>query len=95
MPGPSKTAVSKKKDISTKIGTIKQLLTKHGDDPTYKVKSKKSPFHGKNVEELKKELYNLETIKANRTFSEQLQERKVSLKPTKKTRKKRNHHNPS
>ena len=39
------------------------------------------------MEELKKELYNLETIKANRTFSEQLQERKVSLKPTKKHEK--------
>ena len=71
MPGPSKTAVSKK-DISTKIGTIKQLLTKHGDDSTYKVKSKKSPFHGKNVEELEKELYILKAIRANRTFSEQL-----------------------
>ena len=36
------------------MGTIRQLLTKYGDDPNYRVKSKKSKFHGYSLKDLKK-----------------------------------------
>ena len=39
---------------STELGTIKQLITKFGDDPTYRVKSKKSKFHGYSIQDLEK-----------------------------------------
>ena len=39
---------------STLLQTVNQLITKYGDDPNYKVKSKKSPLHGYSVEELQK-----------------------------------------
>jgi len=34
---------------STDLGTIKQLITKYGDDPNYRVKSKTSKFQGYSV----------------------------------------------
>jgi len=39
---------------STLLQTVNQLITKYGDDPNYKVESKKSPLHGYSVEELQK-----------------------------------------
>ena len=39
---------------STLLQTVNQLITKYGNDPNYKVKSKNSPFHGYSVEDLKK-----------------------------------------
>ena len=39
---------------STDLGTIKQLITKYGDDPNYKVKSKTSKFQGYSVQYLEK-----------------------------------------
>jgi len=41
MPGPSKPKISTTKSLSTLLGTINQLLTKYGDDPTYRVKNKR------------------------------------------------------
>jgi len=41
MPGPSKTKISTKKSLSFLLGIINQLLTKYGDDPTYRVKKKR------------------------------------------------------
>ena len=38
---------------STLLQTVNQLITKYGDDPNYKVKSKKSPLHGLSIEQLK------------------------------------------
>ena len=38
---------------SVALQTARQLITKHGDDPTYRVQSKTSLFHGFSVEELK------------------------------------------
>ena len=74
---------------------MKSILAKCGSDPTYKVKSKGSKYYGYNVERLKAEAFNLETIKANQeqaerlrqrtqSLSEQLQEKKVTLKPPEK-----------
>ena len=34
--------------------TVNQLITKFGNDPNYKVKSKKSPLYGYSIEEIKK-----------------------------------------
>ena len=51
MPGPVEPEYSHE---STLLQTDNQLITKSGDDPNYKVKSKKSPLHGYSVEELKK-----------------------------------------
>ena len=39
---------------STLLQTVNQLITKYGDDPNYKVKSKKSPLFGYSIEDLKK-----------------------------------------
>ena len=39
---------------STLLQTVNQLITKYGNDPNYKVKSKKSPLFGYSVEDLKK-----------------------------------------
>ena len=38
---------------STLLQTVNQLITKYGDDPNYKVKSKKSPLYGYSIEDLK------------------------------------------
>ena len=39
---------------STELGTIKALLTKYGNDPNYRVKSKTSKFQGYSVQDLEK-----------------------------------------
>ena len=39
---------------STLLQTVNQLITKYGNDPNYKVKSKKSPLFGYSIEDLKK-----------------------------------------
>ena len=68
---------------STLLQTVNQLITKYGDDPNYIVKSKKSPLHGKTVEELKKirdEIY--EKRRPTQPLSKQLQQGKQSLKST-------------
>ena len=39
---------------STIFQTVNQLITKFGNDPNYRVKSKKSPLYGYSMEELKK-----------------------------------------
>jgi len=39
---------------STELGTIRQLLTKYGNHPNYRVKSKKSKFYDYSLEDLKK-----------------------------------------
>jgi len=39
---------------SAELGTIRQLLTKYGDDPNYRVKSKKSKFYDYFLEDLKR-----------------------------------------
>ena len=36
------------------LQTVNQLITKYGNDPNYKVKSKKSPLFGYSIEDLKK-----------------------------------------
>jgi len=36
------------------LQTVNQLITKYGNDPNYRVKSKTSKFHGYSVEDLKK-----------------------------------------
>ena len=39
---------------STLLQTVNQMITKFGNDPNYKVKSKNSPLYGYSMEELKK-----------------------------------------
>jgi len=51
MPEPVKTEYSHE---STLLQTVNQLITKFGNDPNYKVKSKNFPLYGYSVEELKK-----------------------------------------
>ena len=62
-PGSSKDET--KEETSKRLRTVKSILAKYGSDPTYKVKSKGSKYYGYNVEQLKAEAFNLETIKAN------------------------------
>ena len=50
-PEPVKTEYSHE---STLLQTVNQLITKFGNDPNYKVKSKNSPLYGYSMEELKK-----------------------------------------
>ena len=99
-PGTSKDLT--REETSKRLRNVKSILAKRGDDPTYKVKSKGSKYYGYNVEQLKAEAFNLDTIKANQEhaekllkrtqpLSEQLQEKKMKLKPPKKTRKKKTH----
>ena len=51
MPEPVKKEYSHE---STLLQTVNQLITKFGNDPNYKVKSKNSPLYGYSMEELKK-----------------------------------------
>ena len=51
MPEPVKTEYSHE---SILLQTVNQLITKFGNDPNYKVKSKNSPLYGYSMEELKK-----------------------------------------
>ena len=96
MPGSSKDET--KKEITKRLRTVRSLLAKYGHDPTYKVKSKGSKFYGYDIEKLKEEEYELETIKAHQEHAEkllkrkqplstQLQEKKMKLKPPKKQEK--------
>ena len=56
---------------STLLQTVNQLITKYGDDPNYKIKSKKSSLQGIN-----------EKRRATQPLSKQLEQGKQSLKPT-------------
>ena len=98
MPGTSKDLT--REETSKRLRNVKSILAKYGDDPTYKVKSKGSRYYGYDVVKLREEATNLETIKANqeyaekllkrtRPFSEQLQEKKMKLKPLEKKNKKK------
>ena len=69
---------------STLLQTVNQLITKYGNDPNYKVKSKKSPLFGYSIEDLKKVR---DGIFAKRgvpktVFEKQLQAGKYRLKST-------------
>jgi len=89
----------KREETSKRLRTVRSLIAKYGHDPTYKVKSKGSKFYGYDIEKLKEEEYNLETIKAHREHAEkffkrkqplltqQLQEKKSKLKHLKNKKK--------
>ena len=69
---------------STLLQTVNQLITKFGNDPNYKVKSKNSPLYGYSMEELRKAR---DGIYAKRgvtktVFEKQLQAGKYRLKST-------------
>jgi len=69
---------------STLLQTVNQLITKYGDDPNYKVKSKKSPLRGYSVEELKKIRDGInEKRRATQPLSKQLEQgsRALNLHP--------------
>jgi len=66
------------------LQTVNQLITKFGNDPNYKVKSKNSPLYGYSIEDLKKVR---DGIFAKRgvpktVFEKQLQAGKYRLKST-------------
>ena len=64
--------------------TVNQLITKYGNDPNYKVKSKKSPLFGLSIEQLKEvrdEIYGKRGV-PKRVFEKQLQVGKYRLKST-------------
>ena len=93
VPGSSKDET--KKLTSNRLRTGRSLISKFGNIPNYRVKSKESYFYGKNIEEKKAELFNLETIQAHQQHAEkllkrtqplstQLQETKATLKPPEK-----------
>ena len=68
---------------STLLQTVNQLITKFGNDPNYRVKSKESHLHGYSVEELKKVRDGIyEKRRATQPLSKQLQQGKQSLKAT-------------
>ena len=52
MPGTSKGET--REETKKRLKNVKSLITKHKDDPTYRIKSKKSKYYGCNVEKLKK-----------------------------------------
>ena len=96
MPGSSKDET--KEETTKRLRTIKSILSKHKHDPTYKVKSTDSKYHGYDIEKLKEEEHKLETIKAHQEYAEkllkrkqpllkQLQEKKMQLKPPEKPEK--------
>ena len=87
-----------KKEISNRLRNVRSIISKHGHVPAYKVKSKGSQYYGYDIEKLKEEEYNLETMKAHQEHAEkllkrkqplltQLQEKKAKLKPPKKQEK--------
>ena len=64
--------------------TVNQLITKYGNDPNYKVKSKKSPLFGLSIEQLKEVrdgIYGKRGV-PKRVFEKQLQVGKYRLKST-------------
>jgi len=93
MPGPSKTKISTKKSLSTLLGTINQLLTKYGDDPTYRVKKKVSDLYGKTVEDLRKLRDSIYAQKES--LSKTVTGGETETKVHSPTHKKRNHQNSS
>ena len=81
MPEPVKKEYSHE---STLLQTVNQLITKFGNDPNYKVKSKKSPLYGYSMEEIKKvrdEIYAKRGV-TKTVLEKQLEARKHRLKPT-------------
>ena len=77
MPGTSK--VETREETSKRLTNVKSILAKYGSDPTYKVKSKGSKYYGYNVEQLKAEAFNLETMKAHQEHAEKLLKRTQPL----------------
>jgi len=66
------------------LQTVNQLITKYGNDPNYKVKSKKSPLFGLSIKQLKEvrdEIYGKRGV-PKRVFEKQLQVGKYRLKST-------------
>ena len=64
--------------------TVNQLITKFGNDPNYRVKSKNSPLGGYSMEDLKKVrdgIYGKRGVPKT-VFEKQLQAEKYRLKPT-------------
>ena len=97
MPGSSKDET--KEEISNRLRNVRSMLSKYGSDPTYKVKSTESKYHGYDLKRLKEEEYKLETIKTQREYAEkllkrkqplltQIKEKKTELKTPKKQKKK-------
>ena len=85
MLGPFKTKISTTKSLSTLLGTINQLLTKYGDDPTYRVKKKDSDLYGKTSEDLRKirdSIYAQKESTKKASLEKRLQEGKYKLKAT-------------
>ena len=81
---------------STLLQTVNQLIRKFGNNPNYKVKSKKSPLYGYSIEDLKKvrdRIYAKRGVPKT-VFEKQLQGEKYRLKPTPPNKKKRNYSNP-
>ena len=69
---------------STLLQTVNQLITKYGNDPNYKVKSKKSPLFDYSIEDLKKvrdEIFAKRGVPKT-VFEKQLQAGKYRLKST-------------
>ena len=69
---------------STLLQTVNQLITKFGNDPNYKVKSKKSPLYGLSIEQLKEVrdgIYGKRGVPKT-VFEKQLQVGKYRLKST-------------
>ena len=98
MPGSSKDET--KEEISNRLRNVRSMLSKYGSDPTYKVKSTESKYHGYDLKRLKEEEYKLETIKTQREYAEkllkrkqplltQIKEKKTELKTPKKQKKKK------
>ena len=96
MPGSSKEET--KKVTSNRLRTGRSLISKFGHIPNYRVKSKESYFYGYSMEDIKAEVFKLETIQAHQQHAEkllkrtqplstQLQEKKAKLKPPKKPEK--------
>ena len=67
---------------STRLQTINRLITQHGNDSNYRVKSKPSPFHGYSAKGLEKERNEIYARRATQPLSKQLQQGKQSLKST-------------
>ena len=69
---------------STLLQTVNQLITKYGNDPSYIVKSKKSPLQGRTIAELKKirDGINEKRRLTKESLSKRLQEGKQRLKST-------------
>ena len=69
---------------STLLQTVNQLITKFGNDPIYKVKSKNSPLYGYSIEDLKKVRDGIFAKRgvAKAVFEKQLQAGKYRLKST-------------